>query len=256
MRRHRASVSRAGDARAGVDNLARRKSQLQKKIRARSVRAKNQIVNQPHGTHPGCDKGHRACGHALHGFELQGIDQRQVVQRHQGFFLHNRLHGFQQSLGMDLPRLDERLAAAEAPVQDGGGLTRFRAEQGIAGTERQAVGLTHDGADHQPHVEVEVLHQPADDLDLLKILLSEVGDFRLHQVEQFQDNRGDTAEMAGPIAAFEGLGELARLDKGVKPRGVDILLTRERKSRPRSGRAGSWHPSRGRGGNGQDPRSN
>ena len=102
-------------------------------------------------------------------------------------------------------------------------MARFGAEKGIAGTERQAVGLTHDGADHQPHVEVEVLHQPADDLDLLKILLSEVGDLRLHEVEQFQDNRGDTAEMAGPIAAFKGLGELARLDKGVEPRGIDIL---------------------------------
>ena len=132
------------------------------------------------------------------GSSCDGIDQRQVVQRHQGFFLHHRLHGFQQSLGMDLPRLNQRLAVPEAPVQDRGGLARFGAEKGIAGTQRQAVGLTHDGADHQPHVEVEVLHQPADDLDLLKILLSEVGDVGLHEVEQFQDNRGDAAEMAGP----------------------------------------------------------
>ena len=112
-------------------------------------------------------------------------------------------------------------------------MARFRAEEGIAGTQRQAVGLTHDGADHQPHVEVEVLHQPADHLDLLKILLPKVGNVRLHQVEQFQDNSGDAAEMAGPRAALQGLGELARLDKGVESRRVDILLTAERKSRPR-----------------------
>ena len=118
-------------------------------------------------------------------------------------------------------------------MQDGGGLARFAAEQGIAGAQRQTVGLTHDGADHQPHVEVEVFHQPADDLDLLKIFLPKVGEVGLHQVEQFQDNGGDAAEMAGPRGAFEGRGELARLDKGVESRRVDILLGGEQKSHPR-----------------------
>ena len=113
-------------------------------------------------------------------------------------------------------------------MQDGRGFARFAAEEGIAGTQRQTVGVAHDGADHQPHVEVEVFHQTADDLDLLKILLPKVGEVGLHQIEQFQHNGGDAAEMAGPRGAFEGRGELARLDKGVESRRVDVLLTRSK----------------------------
>ena len=38
----------------------------------------------------------------------------------------------------------------------------------------------------------------------------------------------DAAEMAGPRDAFEGHGELARLDEGVESRRIDILLARSK----------------------------
>ena len=121
--------------------------------------------------------------------------------------------------------MDKHLSVTQALLQDGRSSTCLATEQGIAGTQRQAVRLPHDGADHEPQAEVKVFHQASDNLDLLKILLSKVSDIGLYKVEQLQNNGGDPAEMAGPGTAFKIAGEFARFDKGVKSRPVYLLLS-------------------------------
>ena len=53
------------------------------------------------------------------------------------------------------------------------------------------------GSDAQLELEVEVADHPADDLDLLRVLLAEVGASRADDVEELQADGRDGAEVAG-----------------------------------------------------------
>ena len=53
--------------------------------------------------------------------------------------------------------------------------------------------------------EFQFLDQPGNDLELLKILLSEIGDVGLYYIEQFGDYQGYSAEVPGPGFPFQHL---------------------------------------------------
>src|SRR5262249_25960324 len=74
----------------------------------------------------------------------------------------------------------------------------FETQVLVARAEGQAVGLANDRA----YLDLDGYIQIADHLlqntGLLGILLAEVGDVRLHDVEQLEHHRGDAAEVSRP----------------------------------------------------------
>jgi hypothetical protein len=72
-------------------------------------------------------------------------------------------------------------------------------------------------------VEVQVPHQPTHDRELLIVLLAEHREVGLRREEEPGDDRRDAAEVAGPVAATQLLGQALDLDPGAVPRRVDLL---------------------------------
>src|SRR5690606_26101128 len=72
----------------------------------------------------------------------------------------------------------------------------------------------------------EVAGHPPDDRQLLEVLLAEEREVGHRGAEQLGHDRGDTAEVAGPVGALQAFGELARHDVGLEPGRVDRGLRR------------------------------
>ena len=96
-------------------------------------------------------------------------------------------------------------------------------EAGVAGGAGQAVSLADGGAADDDAGEGEVGVEPFHDLKLLVILLAEVGAGRAHQVEQDRHHGGDAAKVAGAGRSFPARGQGADLDRGRRPRRIDLL---------------------------------
>jgi hypothetical protein len=94
----------------------------------------------------------------------------------------------------------------------------------VAARQREAVGLADGGAGLDPDGEVEVAHEPADDRDLLGVLLAEPGRVGRHHVEQLRDDRRDPVEVGdAAVRALEVRGEPRDADGGGEAVGVDLL---------------------------------
>ena len=76
-------------------------------------------------------------------------------------------------------------------------------EVGIAGGERQAVGLPHGRQAADLDRNVEIAHQALDRLELLVILLAEQGDIGLSLHQQLDDDRRHPGEVAWPELVLE-----------------------------------------------------
>mgnify|MGYP003339365968 CR=1 FL=1 len=72
--------------------------------------------------------------------------------------------------------------------------------------------------DLDAHVEID--HHPADDGELLVVLLAEHRDVGSGGAEQLGDDGGDTAEVPGSLRALQHLADVSGNDMGVEPVGV------------------------------------
>ena len=89
------------------------------------------------------------------------------------------------------------LRRPQGAAQAEGALALGRGEVRVAGGEGEAVRVAHGGTDLDPHGDVEVTHQPADDERLLGVLLPEVGDVGGGHVEQLGHHGRDAGEVLG-----------------------------------------------------------
>ena len=131
--------------------------------------------------------------------------------------------GIQHPLSVSLPRLVHGGRRVEGPVEGG----RLRAGGGVevdvARAHGESVGFAHDRARFDAHVEVEVAHEAADDGDLMRILLPEIGGVRAHDAEQFRDDGRDAVEVVRSAGrAVEHLGDAGNVDAGSEAVGIDL----------------------------------
>lgn len=89
-----------------------------------------------------------------------------------------------------------------------------RGEVLVAGAEGDAIGVADGGDDGDFDRDVEVADHAADDVYLLGVFLAEVGGGGADEVEEFEDDGGDAAEMAGAGGAVAALGDSRFLDEG------------------------------------------
>ena len=93
----------------------------------------------------------------------------------------------------------------------------------VARRQRQAVGLADGRAGDDLGRDREVARHLADDHDLLRVLLAEVGVLRADDAEQDGHHGRDAVEVAGPGGALERPGERPDVDDGVEAGRVDLL---------------------------------
>ena len=117
-------------------------------------------------------------------------------------------------------------------------------EADVAAGQREAVGLAHGRDDLELDRQVEVAHHPAQDRDLLRVLLAEEGDVGRDDVEQLGDDRADAGEVArAALGALEHVGEALdahawwRSPAGRPPRPAARTARRRRARPPRRRRA-------------------
>ena len=115
----------------------------------------------------------------------------------------------------------------EAAVQRERTAALFAAQAHVAARQRQPVGLADGGADLDPHRDVEVAHDAADDRDLLRVLLAEEGDVGLGDVQQLRDDGGDAGEVRGAaLGALERGADLVDRDRRGEASRVDLAAPR------------------------------
>ena len=142
--------------------------------------------------------------------------------------------------------------ASRSPRGDrlAGGLQRARqrqralalavAQAHVAARQRQPVGLADGRADLDPHGDVEVAHEPADDRDLLGVLLAEVRDVGPGDVEELRHDGRDAVEVRLPARrALQRRGDAGDADARREAGRVDRL--------GRAARTGRRRPPRVRG---------
>ena len=92
-------------------------------------------------------------------------------------------------------------------------------EVAVARTEREAVGLADDGADDDGCRQAKVADHAAEDGDLRGVFLAEEGEVGFGGDEQFGDDGGDAAEVAGAGGSVEAAAEGFDVDEGGAPAG-------------------------------------
>ena len=166
------------------------------------------VVDQAHAEHAG---GHE---HAVHGIIIHGVSFLHVTVHDREVVGHRlRLGGQHIQSGLTQPRgvaLAARVGRLHGPQRarkDGGAFQLLRRKVRVAAAQGQP-GLRADGRHaHDLHRHVQVGDHAPDDRQLLPVLLAEVRPGGLHQVQQFQDDRGDTREVAGPRRAVQRLAD-------------------------------------------------
>ncbi len=97
-----------------------------------------------------------------------------------------------------------------------------RAQIAVARRQGEAVRLADRRHADDLGRDVEIAGHPPDHLQLLEVLLAEIGPLALRLVEQLGDDRGDAFEMAGTADATEMVGEAGDLDLGGEARRIDL----------------------------------
>ena len=88
-------------------------------------------------------------------------------------------------------------------MQDRGRGALLGREVDVARRQREAVGLADGRAGDDLGRDRQVERHPADDHDLLGVLLAEVGVLGADEVEQDRDDRRHPVEVAGPGRSLE-----------------------------------------------------
>ena len=122
-----------------------------------------------------------------------------------------------------LAQPDYALGSAQRARQRKGTLALLGAQVGVARAHRQAVRLADGRSDLDPHGEVQVVGELADDERLLGVFLAEVRDVRPGHVEEFGHDGGDPLEVTGAGGAVEWAGQPADLDARIEALGIDLL---------------------------------
>jgi hypothetical protein len=99
----------------------------------------------------------------------------------------------------------------------------------IARAQGQAVGLADNRKNPDRDIKVQVLDHLLEDDGLLGVFLPEKGQVRLDDMEELEDNRGDSFEVAGPRAAAEFVLQNGNLDGGLVSFGIHLLGTGNKK---------------------------
>ena len=107
-------------------------------------------------------------------------------------------------------------------VEQGRGGAVLRCQKTIARAHGEPVRVANDGAEDQPHIEIEIFNKTPDDHRLLEILLTEVGDGGLDEVQELENHRGDAAKMPGTQRSFERPGDGAWIDESVEAGGIHV----------------------------------
>lgn len=87
------------------------------------------------------------------------------------------------------------------------GFSFFIRQINIARTHGEAVGLANDGTGDDFDGKILVADHFSDDGDLGGVFLSEEGDAGLNEMEEFGNDGGDAAEVAGAGFAIEAVAE-------------------------------------------------
>ena len=112
------------------------------------------------------------------------------------------------------------LGGVERAAQGQRAVAVVAAQVHVAARQRQAVGLADGRADLDPHGQVEVRDQAADDGDLLGVLLAEERDVGSDHVEQLGDDGGDARRSGrAAVLALEVLGSPPTRTVVAKPGG-------------------------------------
>ena len=94
----------------------------------------------------------------------------------------------------------------------------------VARTQRQPVGFPRSWDHLDLNGDIEIAHHLLKHANLLSVLLSEEANVSLHHVEQFQDHRGHTLEVAGPRFSFHALLNFLHSDTCLKSGRIDFRL--------------------------------
>src|SRR6185437_10449903 len=96
-------------------------------------------------------------------------------------------------------------------------------QPGVPRRAREPVRLPHRGHYFNPQIEAQVPHHLPDDRQLLRVFLSEEGDLRPDDVEEFQADRRHAVEVTGTVRTFEGGSRTFDGDRGRIGRRVDLV---------------------------------
>ena len=159
---------------------------------------------------------------ALERVERAGVGDGEVLGLDAGLRQHRAAAGG-GPLRVALAGGDRVRDGAERAAQRGGALAVGRAEPGVARREREAVGCADRRDDLQRDREVEVADHPAQDRDLLRVLLAEVDGVGRDDVQQLADDRADAVEVRRPaLGALEHAAQAGHADPGREPVRVEL----------------------------------
>src|SRR5712664_2151201 len=181
-----------------------------------------QVVNEAGLADENGEERVTGAGDAGDGLEGVGVDDFGVVDGGVGLgFNHFAQDGLQVE-GIAHAGGEFGACGFERAMQNGGGTALGGIQIRVARREREAIRLADDGADDDFGVEIEVARYLGDDTDLLRVFAAEVGKIWLDDLEQFHDDGGDAAKMAGTRAAFEAVAEPFNGDVSAEVGGVDF----------------------------------
>ena len=105
-----------------------------------------------------------------------------------------------------------------------------RAQILIARTAGQAVGFPHGRRADDLDLKIQVAHHPADDGELLEILLAKNSRVRRENVKELRHDRADAAKMSGPRLAAQRGRKRILLDRDRKIGGIHFVRRRAEKN--------------------------
>src|SRR5690242_9779153 len=151
-----------------------------------------------------------------------GVDDFRVVNGREGLGLQHATDYRLQMQGVAHAGGQLGAGGFERAMQNGGGAALFGTEVSVARRQRQSVRLADDGADDDFGLEVQVARQLRNDADLLRVLAAEIGKVRLNDLEQFHDDGGDAAKMAGTRTSFEAITQALDVHVGAEAWGINF----------------------------------
>ena len=104
--------------------------------------------------------------------------------------------------------------------------TLVRRQQAVARAHREPVGFAHRGAAHDAGVQEEGVHEALDELQLLEVLLAEIGAVRAGDQQELQHDGQHAVEVARARRALELQRGLALADAVSVAVAVDFLGAR------------------------------
>src|SRR5439155_21189139 len=158
----------------------------------------------------------------VHRLQGRRVHDGRVVQLDAGRRLHDVAHGGAQDYGDALAAAEALLGRLQSPGEGEGARARFRPQVDVAAAKGEAVGIADDGTADDLDVEEQVARQASDDLQLLEVLLAEIGPVRHGHAQQLGDHRGDAAEVPRPAGALPAVLQTFDFDERRRIRRVHL----------------------------------